>query len=168
MLILQKELRKKFKKPLGELYSSLNDIKDSLSQYEYIISVGDVTTNNLIESQIFPNLGIIDNRIQRGDSTKEIKYNAILLNAKNPAGTITNDLWETINYAISSIKNNSKNNYLIVVKGEEDLAVLPCIIMAPKNTVIMYGQPNEGLVVLNAETVKEKAEKLINEIKETN
>ena len=26
-----------------------------------------------------------------------------------------------------------------------------------KNTVIMYGQPNEGLVVLDAETVKEKA-----------
>ena len=167
MLILQKELRKRFKKPLGELYSSLNDIKDSLSQYEYIISVGDVTTNNLIESQIFPNLGIIDNRIQRGDSTKEIKYNAILLNAKNPAGTITDDLWETINYAISSIKN-SKNNYLIVVKGEEDLAVLPCILMAPKNTVIMYGQPNEGLVVLNAETVKEKAKKLINEFEEIN
>lgn len=167
MLILQKELRKKFKEPLGELYTSLDDIKDSLSQYDYIISVGDVTTNNLIESQIFPNLGIIDNKIQRGDSTKEIKYNAIILDAKNPAGTITDNLWETIKEAISSIKN-SETNYLIVVKGEEDLAVLPCIIMAPKNTVIMYGQPNEGLVVLNAETVKEKAEKLINEFKETN
>ena len=167
MLILQKELRKKFKAPLGELYDSLDDIKDSLSKYDYIISVGDVTTSNLIESQIFPNLGIIDNKIQRGDSTKEIKYNAILLNAKNPAGTITDDLWETINDAISSIKN-SENKYLIVVKGEEDLAVLPCIIMAPKNTVIMYGQPNEGLVVLDAETVKKKAEKLINEFEEIN
>jgi hypothetical protein len=167
VLILQKELRKKFKEPLGELYGSLDEIIDSLSQYEYIISVGDVTTNNLIESKIFPNLGIIDNKIQRGNSTKEIKYNAILLNAKNPAGTITNNLWETIDTAISSIKN-SKNNYLIVVEGEEDLAVLPCIIMAPKNTVIMYGQPNEGLVVLNADTVKEKAEKLINEFEEIN
>ncbi len=167
MLILQEELRKKFKNPLGELYDSLEDVKDSLLEYEYIISVGDVTTSNLIESRIFPNLGIIDNKIQRGDSTKEIKYDAISLNAENPAGTITDNLWETIANAISSIKN-SKNNYLIVVKGEEDLAVLPCILMAPKNTVIMYGQPNEGLVVLNAELVKEKAEKLINEFEEIN
>jgi hypothetical protein len=167
VLILQKELRKKFKKPLGELYDSLDDIKYSLSQYDYIISVGDVTTKNLIESKFLPNLGIIDNKIQRGDSTNRINYDAIVLNAKNPAGTITDNLWETIDKAISSIKN-SKNNYLIVVKGEEDLAVLPCILLAPKNTVIMYGQPNEGLVVLDAETVKKKAEKLINEFEEIN
>lgn len=164
MLILQKELRSELKEPLGNLYASLEEVKDSLSQYDYIISVGDVTTRNLIESKVYPRLGIIDNRIQRKDSDHEIEYKATILNAENPPGTITKDLWETIDYAISS--SNSKENFLIVVKGEEDLAVLPSILMAPKNTVILYGQPNEGLVVVEAENVKKKAEELINEFEE--
>lgn len=165
MLMLQKELRSELKEPLGKLYLSLEEVKDSLSQYDYIISVGDVTTRNLIESQVYPRLGIIDNRIQRKDSDHEIEYQATILNAENPPGTITKDLWETIDYAISS-SQNSKENFLIVVKGEEDLAVLPSILMAPKNTVILYGQPNEGLVVVEAENVKKKAEELINEFEE--
>jgi uncharacterized protein (UPF0218 family) len=164
VLILQKELRSELKEPLGNLYASLEEVKDSLSQYDYIISVGDVTTRNLIESKVYPRLGIIDNRIQRKDSDHEIEYKATILNAENPPGTITKDLWETIDYAISS--SNSKENFLIVVKGEEDLAVLPSILMAPKNTVILYGQPNEGLVVVEAENVKKKAEELINEFEE--
>lgn len=167
MLILQKELRRELKDPLGNLYNSLEEVKDSLSKYNYIISVGDVTTKNLIESEIYPNLGIIDNRIQRMDSDHEINYHATILNAENPPGTITKDLWETIDRAISSSKN-SKKNFLIVVEGEEDLAVLPSIILAPKNTVLMYGQPNQGLVVVEVEKLKKKAEELINKFEEAN
>lgn len=165
MLVLQKELRSELKDPLGNLYASLEEVKDSLSEYEYIISVGDVTTRNLIESRLYPRLGIIDNRIQRKDSDHELEYQATILNAENPAGTITKDLWETIDHAISSSKN-SEENFLIVVQGEEDLAVLPSILMAPKNAVILYGQPNEGLVVVEVEKAKKKAEKLINKFEE--
>lgn len=163
--MLKKELRSELKEPLGNLYLSLEEVKDSLSQYDYVISVGDVTTRNLIESKIYPQLGIIDNQIQRKNSDYEIEYKATILNAENPPGTITKDLWETIDYAISSSKN-SKEKFLIVVKGEEDLAVLPSILMAPKNTVLLYGQPNEGLVVVEAENAKKKAEELINEFEE--
>ena len=165
MLMLTKELRSKLKDPLGNLYTSLNEVKNSLAKYDYIISVGDVTTRNLIESQVYPRLGIIDNRIQRKDSDHEIEYQATILNAENPPGTITKDLWETIDHAISS-SSNSKENFLIVVEGEEDLAVLPSILMAPENAVVLYGQPNEGLVVVEANKLKKKAEELINEFEE--
>jgi hypothetical protein len=101
------------------------------------------------------------------DSDHEINYHATILNAENPPGTITKDLWETIDRAISSSKN-SKKNFLIVVEGEEDLAVLPSIILAPKNTVLMYGQPNQGLVVVEVEKLKKKAEELINKFEEAN
>ena len=34
------------------------------------------------------------------------------------------------------------------VNGEEDLLVLPVCIHAPDNAIVMYGQPNEGLVIV--------------------
>jgi len=165
VLILQKELRYALKKPLGNLYSSFSEAKDSLPHDKFIISVGDVTTRNLIESGVYPHLGIIDQRIQRKDSDHQIDYNAEILNAQNPPGTITKSLWETIELALSSSKKSEKN-FLIIVDGEEDLAVLPCIILSSEDTIILYGQPNEGVVVVNASDVKEKAEELINKFEE--
>ena len=36
----------------------------------------------------------------------------------------------------------------ITVVGEEDLLVIPVCIYAPENAIVMYGQPNEGLVIV--------------------
>ena len=36
----------------------------------------------------------------------------------------------------------------LFVNGEEDLLVLPVCIHAPENAVVLYGQPNEGLVIV--------------------
>jgi hypothetical protein len=36
----------------------------------------------------------------------------------------------------------------IVVNGEEDLLVIPVCVHAPDNSIVLYGQPNEGLVVV--------------------
>jgi uncharacterized protein (UPF0218 family) len=165
VLVLQKELRSELKEPLGNLYSSFTEAKKSLPHNKFIISVGDVTTKNLIDSGIYPQVGIIDHRVQRKDSEHQINYHAEILNAQNPPGTITKSLWETIALALSSSLKSEKN-FLIIVDGEEDLAVLPCIILASKDTIILYGQPNEGVVVVNAADVKRKAEELINKFEE--
>ncbi|MEW6011345.1 MAG: DUF359 domain-containing protein [Euryarchaeota archaeon] len=165
MLKLQKELRSELKKPLGDLYPSFKEALDLLSPEDFIISVGDVTTKNLIESGICPRLAIIDNRIQRKDSNQEINYSATILKAENPPGTITKALWETIEKALSSSQEFSEN-FLIIVSGEEDLAVLPCILLAPEDSVILYGQPNEGLVMVKSQKVKKKVEELINRFEE--
>lgn len=165
MLILPPELRSKLKKPLGDLYSSFQQAVSRLGPDDFIISVGDVTTKNLVEYGIHPRLAIIDYRIQRKDSHQEINYPATILKAENPAGTITPDLWETIETALESIAQSSKN-FLIIVKGEEDLAVLPCILLAPDDSFILYGQPNQGLVMLKSGKLKNEAEDLINRFEE--
>jgi uncharacterized protein (UPF0218 family) len=36
----------------------------------------------------------------------------------------------------------------IVVNGEEDLLVIPVCVHAPDNSIVLYGQPHEGLVVV--------------------
>ena len=109
---------------------------------------------------MYPNIGIIDNLIQRKNHTHDVIRADHILNAVNPAGYITDDLWETIGQALEL--SNSGECYVIEVVGEEDLAVLPCIIMANPETIILYGQPNEGLVLLKVSDVKNKAQKLIN------
>lgn len=159
MLILKEECRKKFKKPFGEIYPDLNDINKSLLENHFTISIGDETTNNLLNADIIPNIGIIDNIIERKTSKHNIEYDAITLNAVNPSGTITDELWAAIE---ESFDFSKKSNVLIVVDGEEDLAVIPCVLMAPEGSLILYGQPGEGVVLVETDKVKEKAKEMLN------
>lgn len=158
MLILKKESRGIFKKPFGKLYSTLHDVDRDFLENHFIISIGDATTKNLLDANIIPKIGIIDNKIEREISKHKIEYDAITLNADNPPGTITDELWEVIEKAKYLAKGS---NVLIVVNGEEDLAVIPCVLMAPKNSIILYGQPGEGIVVVEADKVKETAKKML-------
>ena len=43
----------------------------------------------------------------------------------------------------------AKTDTLIIVNGEEDLFTLPAILYAPVGTSVLYGQPDEGLVVVS-------------------
>lgn len=163
MLRLDAELNKdtisKLKKPLGKLYPHFEDAIEEIKSSEFLISVGDATFNNLTKYELYPDIGIIDNLIQRKNHNHEVIKAENILKAKNPAGTITDDLWETIGQALEL--SNSGECYVIEVAGEEDLAVLPCIMMASPETTILYGQPNEGLVLLKVSDLKNKAKKLI-------
>ena len=159
MLILKKESRGIFKKPFGKLYPALCEVDRDFLENHFLISIGDATTNNILNEDIIPKIGIIDNKIEREISKHKIEYNAITLNVDNPPGTITDELWETIKKAKNLAAEES--NVLIVVNGEEDLAVIPCVLMAPENTVILYGQPGEGLVVAEADKIRDIAKEML-------
>lgn len=160
MFKLDENLIGEFKKPLGKLYAEFEDAIPMIKEANFLISVGDQTTKNLVDNDLIPDLGIIDNRIQRKDHNHDIIRTENILEADNPAGTITENLWETIEKAISLTLEDNENR-IIVVEGEEDLAVLPCILLAPAETVILYGQPNEGLVFVNVSDVINKAKELM-------
>lgn len=164
MLILRKESREIFKKPFGELYSTIHDVDRSFLENHFIISIGDATTKNMLDMGIIPKIGIIDNIIERKISKHKIEYNAITLHTDNPPGTITDELWRTIEKAKYLATEGS--NVLIVVNGEEDLAVIPCVLMAPRDSIILYGQPGEGVVVVEADKVKDTAKKMLNNFSE--
>ena len=159
MLILKKESRGIFKKPFGKLYSTIHDVNRSFLENHFIISIGDATTKNILDAGMVPKIGIIDNIIERKISEHNIKYNAITLNADNPPGTITDELWKTIEKAKYLAAEGS--NILIIVNGEEDLAVIPCVLMAPEGSIILYGQPGEGIVVVEADKIKDTAKKML-------
>ena len=171
VLILKDDGRSEFKKPFGQLYPSIKDLRDILEKDKrnsnLIISIGDVTTLNLQKEGIIPDMGIIDNRIERKNSEFEhtLNYDKIQLDAENPAGTLTEDLWNVIKEGFQCIKE-SKSNILIVVDGEEDLAVIPSVIEAPKGSVVIYGQPGEGVVFCEIDKVKNQAVNLLEQFEE--
>lgn len=167
MLILKKELRPEFKKPLGMLYPSLDDARDFLDSTKSdtpIISVGDVTTRNLQERGLIPHLGVIDNQVERKPAQHDIVYDNVTLKAVNPAGSITQELWETVKQGFKLTKAGYR--VLILVNGEEDLAVIPCVILAPPGSLVLYGQPGEGVVICEVDQIRDKAIKMKEKLKE--
>jgi uncharacterized protein (UPF0218 family) len=160
VLHLKEEERGAFKKPFGELHSSITEIKKTLQKYknnhQLIISIGDATTSNLLKEDITPDIGIIDNQIERKRSPldNQFGYDHVQLNAANPPGTITPELYKIIKKAIGLYLSGFK--ILIVVEGEEDLAVMPCVITAPPGTFVLYGQPGEGVVLCEVDKFKDK------------
>ena len=54
----------------------------------------------------------------------------------------------------------------IIVDGEEDLLVLPVCTRAKDGFTVLYGQPNEGIIVVRADlTSRNKAKSLLDSIK---
>ena len=159
---LPENLRKQLKIPFGILLPSQqvnrDNIQKHISEKTFLITVGDATTENMINLGIVPSLQIIDNQEKRKErKSLSIKGVNTTLSCRNPAGEITTE-------CITTIKNgfNSKPPVRITVDGEEDLLVIPVCIFAPPDAVVMYGQPNEGLVIVKIDTeIRDKAQKIL-------
>jgi len=109
-----------------------------------VITVGDVVTRNMISAGVKPDLSIIDGKTLRG-SEKRIDYPINkTYRLVNPAGVIVADAWKVIGKALKEKKKTQ-----IVVEGEEDLLGIPVVLLAPTESLMLYGQPNEGIVIVD-------------------
>jgi len=117
-----------------------------------IISVGDTVSKNLHKHGIIPQLAITDNLAMREKTAPQIFEGKNIIKVKNPQGTITQQ-------AIDAIRNalQTKDDAHILVDGEEDLLTLVAVLYAPENALVVYGQPNQGIVVVRV-TSKKRAE----------
>ena len=158
---LPDNIRDKLKKPLGVLLKDSDVTKENILKNmptgSFVISVGDVTTEKLIKYGIVPSLQIVDGlekRVKRDLPSGNVKTT---LNCTNPPAEITIESIKTIKKAFQSPKP-----VRIAVTGEEDLLVLPVVVYAPENSIVLYGQPNEGLVIvsINAE-IRNKSQSIM-------
>ncbi len=79
----------------------------------------------------------------------------------NPPGHITKQLVDAVADAYKGIIKDSKQR-IIQVDGEEDLAGVPAILLAPLGTIVLYGQPGEGVVLVQiTEKIKNKLATLL-------
>jgi len=139
MLILPEEHRKLFKEPFGELFSSISDLLPRLTG-KVVYAVGDVVTHNLHARGITPAIAVIDGYSMRARCDRLPAVKGECIRVKNPAGTLTEDLIDALEYAVIHPPAT------IVVEGEEDLAVIPLVIAAPEGSIVLYGQPGKGVV----------------------
>jgi len=154
-------LRNQLKIPLGVLLPESQVTKENiqkfLSENSYIITVGDRTTEKMINFDLIPSLQIIDSQEKRKKREPPRLANVIELKVDNPAAEITPQSIDIIKKALSM-----QPPIRINVNGEEDLLVIPVCIYAPENAVIMYGQPNEGLVIVKiAPQIRNKTQTLL-------
>ena len=150
--------RELFKEPLGrDLQEKELTVIDKRSK---MITVGDVVSLTAVKHGIIPDLSIYDGMTER----KEMTEFAVLVKSRgweetvvrNEAGTITAEL-------ITAVKNalNGKNE-IVRVDGEEDLAVIPCILLSPIGTNIIYGWPGKGMMlIVTDESIRKKAQYLM-------
>lgn len=159
-LKLPEHLREKLKKPFGNLITD-NEIINLIrgQSPRLIICVGDKTSEKILALGILPKICIYDGKIMR----KDIKIPDIIKNftaneirAKNPAGYITQELFNAIDKALTS-----NGNFKIFVDGEEDLAAIAAVDLAPIGSLVLYGQPGEGMVIVR---VDKKSKEFVGEI----
>jgi len=145
--------RELFKEPIGKLINE-NDLKELGNG---LIAVGDVVSMTANNNGIIPKVCIYDGMTERKEMTEFASFvenkgwETTVIN--NPAGTITSDLAEAVENALSGTERK-----MIRVVGE----VIPCILLSPEGTNIIYGWPGKGMkLVVTDEDIRKKARYLM-------
>ena len=144
MYVLPIALRPALAKPFGPIHDTEGAIQ--ATRGAVLIAVGDVVTRTFLERDILPRVMIIDGvtkRTQVEDAAEKLPRGVLRERVENPAGVLTEPLLAAMERAIERVEPT-----LIEVIGEEDLAALPAMMMAPDGAAICYGQPDEGVVVV--------------------
>lgn len=161
---LPDDIRAFLKKPYGPLFKGcgpevVSAMARNLPEMSSVICVGDVTTFNIFSAGLRPRICIIDDFTKRVPVFKSVESLSAehsscpysKLTVKNPAGFISDILVYAVGHAVSSSFFTK-----IVVDGEEDLASLPAIAFAPTGSVVLYGQPDQGMVFVEVTEAAKK------------
>ena len=155
-LKIPEDERHKFSQPLGRLISgsrqeTIPQIEGIIKQYveEYnnirIYLVGDIVSKDFLENnylKTFVRVCIIDEKTQRNKI--ELGFDTFFdetIEFENPQGTLSEDSFNILEKIIIS----NRKTLLKITKGEEDLLVLPLVVLLPLNqgikNLVFYGQP---------------------------
>ena len=156
-LRITNEIRQQLKKPLGELISgTFSECNDALrlriqeTAPPKVILVGDTVSRNAVLSGIRADLIIVDNKEMRHE-TGPFRYGSrILFRLTNAQGAINSISWSVVKQAIEI------GNAALIVEGEEDLLTLVAISESPIESLVVYGQPGEGIVMVSVSEGKKQ------------
>jgi uncharacterized protein (UPF0218 family) len=159
MLTLPDDLRGSFKDPFGPVYTDAAALLADAGRP--VIAVGDVVTYHLRRAGHSPAVAVVDGKTKREAVDAEIREALAdpehRRDVENPPGALSESLLAAIAEAVAS-----EEPITIVVDGEEDLATLPAVLVAPLGGTVVYGQPDEGMVRVDVtEEAKAKMRSLV-------
>lgn len=149
VLRVPESLRAALREPLGPIEPDMEAVLGAAGRP--LVTVGDVVTYRAEAAGATPDVGIVDGRTQRSPVDPDLERapspGVERVAVVNPAGTLTAPLLGAIRTAIES-----EAPHRIVVDGEEDLATLPAVHVAPDGASLCYGQPDAGVVHVRVDT----------------
>ncbi len=129
----------------------LGEEKDRIADEMEKTGTPSPSSKNVRDAGIDIDVSVVDYRTMRREVAPGRTAYGTIFQAANPAGTIELAAWEALGEAIG------RRRSLLIVQGEEDLLVLPAILLAPERSFVIYGQPRDGMVVVRVSREK-KAE----------
>jgi uncharacterized protein (UPF0218 family) len=157
LLELPDEIREELKEPMGPIFTDAERLL--VEAGDPLIAVGDVVTYHFERAGVTPDVAVVDGLTKREEVEGRVAEGVARLggetrevHVENPAATLTRELVEAIRTAIADPEPT-----VVVVAGEEDLVALPAIVAAPLGASVVYGQPDEGMVLAEV-TAEAKAE----------
>jgi len=153
-LTLPKNLTPELRKPWGRFFEGKRkEVKRKVGEwlktkkFKKIICVGD-----LVSKDFSGTTKIFDGKIRR----KKTKITLIWhFKVKNEKGKIEKNVWGKIKKAIKENKN-------LFVEGEEDLMVIPAVLLSPKNSVVIYGLFKKGVCAIKvSKKIKKRIQNLL-------
>lgn len=167
-LILPAKLRAHLQKPLGMLIpgdensiqKTARGVLQKIKPYKspMIITVGDIISLSLIGVGFDPDLKIIDlmtKRLVMKDEWKNIIPLEKIKRYVNRAGTLERRVFFACKLALQTFLTQ-KTKQTIIILGEEDLTTLLAILLAPLNSIVLYGQVGLGVVMVMVTEQKKK------------
>jgi len=147
---LRPELRKIWGTPIfGRKKEVFEKFKESCQRKKFkkIITVGDCCSLNLPSD-----VKIFDGRIGRNKIAPLQEYS---FSCWNPPTSINKEAWKTLRKAMS--KNGN-----VFIDGEEDLLVIPSVLLSRKKTAVVYGFASKGICLIEVSPeIKKSFRKLL-------
>ncbi|MDZ7688242.1 MAG: GTP-dependent dephospho-CoA kinase family protein [Halobacteriales archaeon] len=141
---LPKEMRGELKEPLGDVVAETD--RERLTGR--VVAVGDMVTYYLLEAGVTPDVAVVDGKTEREEVDPEVveRWSALPVAARveNAPATVSREVVLALREALAD-----DGVSLVEVEGEEDLVVLPAVVLASDGDTVLYGQPGEGMVYVD-------------------
>ncbi len=167
---MNETLRARLAKPFGEVLD-FNDVAGRIrsARPSLLAAVGDQTIMHLLDAGLTPDIGIFDLLCQRKEVPPEWKKKLEAaarreggaVRAFNAPGTVNALMEDSVRDCLGI------GSGWVEINGEDDLASLVVMAYARIGSVLLYGQPNAGMVWVEIDEKKQKeARELLKEIKQ--
>ncbi|MDH5362837.1 MAG: GTP-dependent dephospho-CoA kinase family protein, partial [Aigarchaeota archaeon] len=115
------------------------------------IVIGDRSSSFMRGHRLHSDIYVVDGKVERVAIEDFVVEGASEIRVSNPAGRITREAWRALREAL-----RRKSPVVVRVCGEEDLLTIAAVEAAPKGSLVLYGQPGEGLVAVEVTAEKKK------------